>query len=101
MTQDQIDSFAVTLDRPLDEARLTEFLKSEHMQGVYRAKGFIRLSGSGALHLFNFVPRRFSTEVMDADPPRAMDDGAFIIFIGQQIASRQPGIERALRACQE
>lgn len=98
LSEDQIDSFVVPLDRPLDEDRLTAFLKSSAMQNVYRAKGFLRLSDSPALRLFNFVPRRFSTEVFAAagDSSRA----EFVIFIGRRIASQQPDIARGLRACQ-
>ena len=98
LAEDQIDSFVVRLDRPLDEGKLTEFLKSSAMQNVYRAKGFIRLADSQALRLFNFVPRRFSTEVFAAngDLPREH----FVIFIGRQIASQQAEIERGLRLCQ-
>jgi len=98
LSEDQIDSFVVHLDAPLDEGRLTEFLKSGAVQNVYRAKGFVRLADSPALRLFNFVPRRFSTEVFAAaaDPSRA----EFVIFIGQRIAPQQPDIARGLRACQ-
>ncbi len=98
LSEDEIDSFVVHLDRPLDENRLTAFLKSSAVQHVYRAKGFIRLTDSPAVRLFNFVPRRFSTEVFApaGDPSRA----EFVIFIGRRIALQQPDIERGLRACQ-
>lgn len=96
LSEDHIDSFVVTLDRPLDERKLTDFLKSAAVQSVYRAKGFIRLSDAAGLRLFNFVPRRFSTEHFSEDVTRQN----FVIFIGRQIAARQADIARGLRACQ-
>lgn len=96
LSEDHIDSFVVTLDRPLDERKLTNFLKSAAVQSVYRAKGFIRLSDAAGLRLFNFVPRRFSTEHFSEDAARQN----FVIFIGRQIAAQQADIARGLRACQ-
>ncbi|MCS7061087.1 MAG: GTP-binding protein [Anaerolineae bacterium] len=96
LSEDAIDSFVVTLDRPLDERKLTDFLKSDALREVYRAKGFIHLADVPGLRLFNFVPRRFSVE-------RFNDDAAphdFVIFIGRQIAARKDEVVRRLRACQ-
>jgi G3E family GTPase len=98
LTEDRIDSFAVRLGRPLDEGRLTEFLKSPLLQDVYRAKGFVRLSDAEGLRLFNFVPRRFSTEALPQGGRQPGD--AFVIFIGKHIQARQADIARGLRDCQ-
>jgi len=98
LTEDGIDSFAVRLERPLDEGRLTAFLKSPLLQDVYRAKGFVRLTDAAGLRLFNFVPRRFSTEALPQAGSQPAE--AFVIFIGQRVGARQDDIARGLRDCQ-
>jgi G3E family GTPase len=94
---DAIESIVVSLPGALVESKLTAFLKSEAVRGVFRAKGFVRIAGEDGLSLFNFVPRRYGLE-RGVKVPLSSCHG-FVVFIGQNVQSNRAILERGLAAC--
>jgi G3E family GTPase len=95
--EDEVDSIAISVPRPLDRERLTAFLKSETMGDVYRAKGFVQIAGEDGFALFNYVPRRYGLERGVA---AQLEQGAgFVVFIGRRVAARRDALAQSLLAC--
>lgn len=85
--EDDIETLVVPVPKPLSPERLTAFLKSDVVNGVYRAKGFVQVDGEPGLALFNYVPRRFGLEQGVATQLHAGE--GFIVFIGRALAKAE------------
>ncbi len=94
LREDEIERFVVHVPQPLSEAKLTEFLKSDVVKDVYRAKGFVQIAGEDGFSLFNFVPRRYGLE---RGVKTTLHDGeGFVVFIGRRIGARREEIAARL-----
>lgn len=93
---DEIESVTLSVLAALDEARLTEFLRSDALRDIYRAKGFVQMAGDPGPSLFNYVPRRFGLERLAADVAGGQ---RFIQFIGRNIRQREDALRAGLAAC--
>jgi G3E family GTPase len=94
LQHDEIDSVVIAAPRPLDQERLTAFLKSDAMRDVYRAKGFVQMVGEAGFSLFNYVPRRYGLE--RGVPAALLEGEGSIIFIGRGLGRRRAELEHAL-----
>ncbi|MCS6849244.1 MAG: GTP-binding protein [Anaerolineae bacterium] len=96
LRRDEIES--VTLPAPdlLDEGKLADFLRSEAVRDVYRAKGFVQMAGDAGPSLFNFVPRRFGLERL---PTEIAGGRRFIQFIGRNLKQHEDALRAGLAAC--
>jgi G3E family GTPase len=95
--QDHIDSVMIPAPAPLQMDKLTAMLKSEVMTNVYRAKGFVQMSGDAGFSLFNYVPRRYGLE-RGVNTTLREGEG-FIVFIGRNVAAREKALADGLRTC--
>jgi G3E family GTPase len=91
---DEIESVVVHVPRPLLRDKLTEFLKSDAMKDVYRAKGFVQIASEDGFSLFNYVPRRYGLE-RGVKTNLRIGDG-FVVFIGQRIGDRAAVLAKSL-----
>ncbi|MFN4293758.1 MAG: CobW family GTP-binding protein [Thermoflexales bacterium] len=96
LRHDEIESVTLPAPELLDENKLADFLRSEAVRDVYRAKGFVQLAGDGGLSLFNFVPRRFGLERL---PAEAAGGQRFIQFIGRNLKQQEAVLRAGLAAC--
>ncbi|GIV85394.1 MAG: cobalamin biosynthesis protein CobW [Candidatus Roseilinea sp.] len=94
LRHDEIESLTLPAPEWLDEDKLADFLRSEAMRDVYRAKGFVRMAGDDSLSLFNFVPRRFGLERLPAAGGQC-----FIQFIGRNLKQQEAMLRAGLAAC--
>jgi cobalamin biosynthesis protein CobW len=93
--EDGIEHVVVNVPRPLSHDRLTQALKSDVMNGVYRAKGFVQIIGEDGFSLFNYVPRRYGLE---RGVKTDLEDGeGFVVFIGKRIADKAGQFARFAR----
>lgn len=96
LQRDEIESLTLTAPAALDEGKLADFLRSDALRGVYRAKGFIQIAGDLAPSLFNFVPRRFGLERLSGEIAGGQ---RFIQFIGRNLKQREGELRAGLLAC--
>lgn len=96
LRHDEIESVTLPAPELLDEDKLADFLRSEAVRDVYRAKGFVQLAGDDGLSLFNFVPRRFGLERL---PAEAAGGQRFIQFIGRSLKQQEDALRARLAAC--
>ncbi|BCX03086.1 MAG: cobalamin biosynthesis protein CobW [Candidatus Roseilinea sp.] len=94
--RDEIESVTLPAPALLDEGRLADFLRSEAMRDVYRAKGFVQMAGDAGPSLFNFVPRRFGLERL---PDEIAGGQRFIQFIGRNLRQHEDVLRAGLMAC--
>jgi G3E family GTPase len=93
---DEIESLTLPAPALLAEDKLADFLRSEAVRDVYRAKGFVQIAGDDGPSLFNFVPRRFGLERL----PRDIAGGQrFIQFIGRRLTQREAALRAGLLGC--
>jgi G3E family GTPase len=85
-------TFAQTLPQEIHAERFQKFLEGLPAE-VFRAKGFLRVSGSDTPYLFHLVGRRFTLEPM---PPQAQEP-ARLVFIGTKLD--RSGLQRGLEGC--
>ena len=96
LRHDEIESLTLTAPAVLAEDKLADFLRSEAVRDVYRAKGFVQIAGDDGPSLFNFVPRRFGLERL----PRDLAGGQrFIQFIGRRLTQREAALRAGLLGC--
>ncbi len=86
-------SVSFSSDAPVDPERFQGVLESLP-EGVFRAKGFLHLSGVESIHVFHLVGRRFTLE-----PVADAECSTRLVFIGTDF-ERDALVER-LRACTE
>lgn len=86
-------SVSFSSDIPVDPERFQSVLESLP-EGVFRAKGFLHLSGVESIHVFHLVGRRFTLE-----PVADAECSTRLVFIGTDF-ERDALVER-LRACTE
>jgi len=93
---DEIESLTLGVPTLLAEDKLADFLRSDAVRDVYRAKGFVQIAGDDGPSLFNFVPRRFGLERL----PRDIAGGQrFIQFIGRRLRQSESALRSGLMAC--
>jgi G3E family GTPase len=85
-------SVAFASDRPIDADRFQAVLESLP-EGVFRAKGYLELSGVEPVHIFHLVGRRFTLEEATAAERRTR-----LVFIGTAFDREQ--LLAQLRACE-
>lgn len=96
LRHDEIESVTLPVPAALDESKLTDFLRSDAMRDVYRAKGFVQMAGDAGPSLFNFVPRRFGLERL---PDEVAGGQRFIQFIGCNLKQHESALRAGLAAC--
>lgn len=96
LRHDEIESLTLAAPALLVEEKLADFLRSDAVRDVYRAKGFVQIAGDVGPSLFNFVPRRFGLERLARD---ISDGRRFIQFIGRQLKQHENALCSGLTAC--
>ena len=85
-------TFAQVLPQEIHAERFQKFLEGLPAE-VFRAKGFLQVSGADTPYLFHLVGRRFTLEPM---PPAAKEPSR-LVFIGTKLD--RSGLQRGLEGC--